>query len=800
MISSGSRANPAEHTRFVRYLGNLPSDIASHFRKKSRELRKKARLIEAAGLFDKAWYLSSYPDVASAGVDPVVHYLKYGASEGRDPSPAFDTLWYLETNPDVAQAGLNPLYHFARSGKREGRTPKPTVGAMAAALGQTDITLQPASDPLARSLEHRTERDAILLLLRTSDPTVARLIDINADAWKAIFERDKDDEPITIVVTHNEINDAHGTGVLVRRLFGEVDSVLTIRPWSSFDNKDRIGFANIWLGNTLLTDQQLYRLFSFMLAGQKARCVVVVPYDDLDLRVGLRISEILSSPLALYIMDDSNVIARRISDRTMHKAVQTAAIRFVISTEMRQAYEGKFGERFFVLPPLVPPEFLEASKHFEAPSARGIIVGNIWAQEWLDELLELLAESNLTVDWICNTPNPRWLNFDPQDLANRGLHVVAPMPEPELVERIRKSPFCILPTDPGMGNTSAKAIALLSLPSRVVLIATAGKVPILVIGNKDAAAVRFVRRFGVGLGVPYDSAALKGAIATALDPIARASMRANARSISSAFSSENIEQWFFNSLKAGQAVDDRFEALLSTEPGEIAFHVDRPCPPEIGRNMTDLFRVLRRLKNRGFDPDFIVDAGASNGIWSHTVATLFPASRFVLVEPLFEKYRSRSGLGMIEQHPNFEMAEVALLDREGEITIQVSGDIYNSSTMSVRLTGVDETVTVPVTTLDRLAAQRKLTGRGLLKIDVQFAEHLVLDGAHQLLASQIDAVIIEMTLRRENPDALTFLEICEKMSGFGFDYEDDAGEWRSPIDGRLEQKDVLFIRSDSRFA
>lgn len=776
-----------------RYLRTLLGHIRSQFRKKPREFRKNARLIEASGLFDKAWYLAAYPDVASTGVDPAVHYLKYGASEGRDPSPSFDTLWYLETNPDVAQAGLNPLYHFAKSGRREGRTPTPAAGAMAAALG---YVLQPASDPLPRSLDNQNERGAILQLLRTCDASIARVIDMNADAWEAILERRKANEPITIVVTHNEINDAHGTGVLVRRLFGKLDSVLTIRPWSSFDNKDLIGFANIWLGNMMLTDQQLYRLFSILMAGQKVRCVVAVPYNDLDLRVALRLSEVLSSPLALYIMDDCNVVARCIGDRTMDKAVQTAAIRFVISTEMRQAYEGKFGEKFFVLPPLVPPELLCSSKHSAAPSERGLIVGNIWAQEWLDELVKLLEQCGLAVDWICNTSNPRWLKFDRDDLAKRGLHIVAPMPEAELVRRIRSSPFCILPTDSGTRDPSARAIALLSLPSRVALIVAAGNVPILVVGEKDTAAVRFVHRFGVGLGVPYDSLALKRAIETVLDPIARAAMRANARRISQAFSSEDIEHWFFSSLAAGQAVDDRFETLFSTEPGEIAFHVDNPCPPGIERHMTDLFRALRRLKQRAFNPDFIVDAGASNGIWSHTVATLFPTARFVLVEPLFEKYRSRSGLRMIEQHSNFEMAGVALLDREGEIDIQVSGDIYNSSTMSVRLTGVDEVVTVPVTTLDRLATERKLTGRGLLKIDVQFAEHLVLDGAHQLLANQIDAVIIEMTLRRENPEALTFLEICEKMSELGFDYEDDAGEWRSPIDGRLEQKDVLFIRSE----
>src|SRR5207237_3660212 len=32
---------------------------------------------------DRVWYLSTYPDVAAAGVDPVEHYVRWGWREGR---------------------------------------------------------------------------------------------------------------------------------------------------------------------------------------------------------------------------------------------------------------------------------------------------------------------------------------------------------------------------------------------------------------------------------------------------------------------------------------------------------------------------------------------------------------------------------------------------------------------------------------------------------------------------------------------------------------------------------------------
>jgi hypothetical protein len=50
-----------------------------------------AKLLQSSGVFDMSWYLSAYPDVAAAGVDPVAHYIHNGAKEGRYPSPFVET-------------------------------------------------------------------------------------------------------------------------------------------------------------------------------------------------------------------------------------------------------------------------------------------------------------------------------------------------------------------------------------------------------------------------------------------------------------------------------------------------------------------------------------------------------------------------------------------------------------------------------------------------------------------------------------------------------------------------------------
>jgi len=76
-------------------------------------------------LFDSAWYLARYPDVARAGCDPFRHYLEHGAWEMRNPNPLFDSDWYLETYPDVARSGVNPLVHYQTIGAAGNRDPHP---------------------------------------------------------------------------------------------------------------------------------------------------------------------------------------------------------------------------------------------------------------------------------------------------------------------------------------------------------------------------------------------------------------------------------------------------------------------------------------------------------------------------------------------------------------------------------------------------------------------------------------------------------------------------------------------------
>lgn len=84
------------------------------------------RLVEISGLFDPVWYLKENPDLSTLPKEELLdHFMKHGFREGRSPGPQFDVRYYLETYPDIAEADLNPLVHFLQSGADEGRWPAP---------------------------------------------------------------------------------------------------------------------------------------------------------------------------------------------------------------------------------------------------------------------------------------------------------------------------------------------------------------------------------------------------------------------------------------------------------------------------------------------------------------------------------------------------------------------------------------------------------------------------------------------------------------------------------------------------
>jgi hypothetical protein len=72
-------------------------------------------------VFDRAWYIITYPEVARQGWDPATHYLAIGGAQGLKPHLLFDPAWYQARRPTVG----NPLLDYVRTGAALGLDPSP---------------------------------------------------------------------------------------------------------------------------------------------------------------------------------------------------------------------------------------------------------------------------------------------------------------------------------------------------------------------------------------------------------------------------------------------------------------------------------------------------------------------------------------------------------------------------------------------------------------------------------------------------------------------------------------------------
>lgn len=92
--------------------------------------------------FDATYYLEQNPDVAAAVEQGLLtaeeHWELYGAEEQRNPNANFVTSEYLAANPDVAASDMNPLTHFLTYGASEGRAPSAAYEAVSEGFDEAD--------------------------------------------------------------------------------------------------------------------------------------------------------------------------------------------------------------------------------------------------------------------------------------------------------------------------------------------------------------------------------------------------------------------------------------------------------------------------------------------------------------------------------------------------------------------------------------------------------------------------------------------------------------------------------------
>lgn len=371
------------------------------------------------------------------------------------------------------------------------------------------------------------------------------------------------------VITPNEVNEKHGTGVILRRFFPDSSNILSIRSQSHYGSEQIFGAARIQIAHAGLSKEQSLDRMRYCLNGSTVRRILSVPYNSDDLVSAIALKTMFNVPLCTYLMDDNNIGSHGISDELMREALEKSQLRLAISPEFRDAYEAKYGGRIYLLPPLVNGSLLQTTpavpENDYLRNFTGVLLGNVWSQQWLERLRATVKAAGIHLHWYGNT-KASWLKYTPEQLEQDGITNCGFIPEDELIRRLKTYPYAIIPSGSLDEQDDRPEIARLSQPSRMPYLMAVANIPMVVLGSPETAAARFVKRFQVGNVSPYEGPSLRQAVESICQVEEQWFFRRNAAEKGAFFSLDDPGKWIWDSLAKGEPVDQKFEHLMPREP------------------------------------------------------------------------------------------------------------------------------------------------------------------------------------------------------------------------------------------
>lgn len=198
----------------------------------------------------------------------------------------------------------------------------------------------------------------------------------------------------------------------------------------------------------------------------------------------------------------------------------------------------------------------------------------------------------------------------------------------------------------------------------------------------------------------------------------------------------------------------------------------------------------------------VLDVGANDGGFAAELIGGGYQKEVLSFEPLPDAWDALGNRAC--SHPNWKVApRMALSDTNGEADFYEAGNSVSSSLLPMAETHRAAspqsqplgTIKVQTRRLDDVLPTLTENSPFYLKIDVQGAERLVLDGASQSLLSSIVGVQLEMSVATLYDNQASAAQLDEFMTSLGFECWDVLPGFRDPSTLRMLQYDGIYFRT-----
>lgn len=212
-----------------------------------------------------------------------------------------------------------------------------------------------------------------------------------------------------------------------------------------------------------------------------------------------------------------------------------------------------------------------------------------------------------------------------------------------------------------------------------------------------------------------------------------------------------------------------------------------------------LKEVITKKWIESFSLDVIIDIGSSDGGFSRKIKNIFPNATIYCFEALPNSYERL--LQKNEKMSNFHAFNVALSNEKGEIDFYKCENNTGSSSIlemnnvhkeAYPFTAENTKISVKADRLDEFSQDFDLQNKNvMLKLDVQGAERIVLEGAIKTL-EQVDYIFCEMNFIETYKNCVLFGELNSFFEEYGFILSGMENISQNNKTGEFLQADAYF--------